>query len=31
MVTEIAQIDVAPGTEREFEAGVSKARELFGR
>jgi heme-degrading monooxygenase HmoA len=31
MVTEIAQIDVAPGTEREFEAGVAKARELFGR
>ena len=31
MVTEIAQIDIAPGTEREFEAGVAKARELFGR
>ena len=31
MVTEIAQIDVAPGTECEFEAGVAKARELFGR
>jgi heme-degrading monooxygenase HmoA len=31
MVTEIAQIDVTPGTETEFEAGVAKARELFGR
>ena len=31
MVTEIAQIDVSPGMEREFEAGVSNARALFGR
>ena len=31
MVTEIAQIDVSPGMEREFEAGVGKARAIFGR
>ena len=31
MVTEIAQIDVTPGTEDEFEAGVNKARAIFGR
>ena len=28
MITEIAQIDVKPGMEREFEAGVAKAREI---
>ena len=26
MITEIAQIDVKPGTEKEFEAAVAKAR-----
>ncbi len=31
MVTEIAQIDVKPGTEAAFEAGVEKARSVFGR
>ena len=31
MVTEIAQIDVKPGTEKEFEAAVAKARAAFGR
>jgi len=31
MITEIAQIEVKPGTEREFEAAVAKAREVFGR
>src|SRR5258705_12656523 len=31
MVTEIAQIDVKPGTEKEFEAAVAKARPLFLR
>ena len=31
MVTEIAQIDVKPGMESEFEAGVGKARAVFGR
>ena len=31
MITEIAQIDVKPGTEKDFEAGVAKARELFLR
>ena len=31
MVTEIAQIDVSPGMESEFEAGVGKARAIFGR
>jgi heme-degrading monooxygenase HmoA len=29
MVTEIAQIDVKPGMEREFEEGVEKARPIF--
>ena len=31
MVTEIAQIDVKPGMEAEFEAGVAKAAPLFQR
>jgi heme-degrading monooxygenase HmoA len=31
MITEIAQIDVKPGSEKEFEAAVAKARPLFLR
>jgi heme-degrading monooxygenase HmoA len=31
MITEIAQIDVKPGTEKYFEAAVAKARPLFLR
>ena len=31
MITEIAQIDVKPGTEKDFEAAVAKARAAFGR
>jgi heme-degrading monooxygenase HmoA len=31
MVTEIAQIDVKPGSEKDFEAAVAKARDAFGR
>jgi len=31
MITEIAQIDIKPGLEREFEAGVAKAVPLFRR
>ena len=31
MITEIAQIDVKPGTEAEFEAAVGKAKAIFGR
>lgn len=31
MITEIAQIDVKPGMETEFEAGVTKAAPLFKR
>jgi heme-degrading monooxygenase HmoA len=31
MVTEIAQIDVKPGMEGEFERGVQKARSIFAR
>ncbi len=31
MITEIAQIDVKPGMESEFEAGVTKAAPLFKR
>jgi heme-degrading monooxygenase HmoA len=31
MILEIAQIDVKPGTETEFEAGVQKAVPLFKR
>jgi heme-degrading monooxygenase HmoA len=31
MVTEIAQIDVKPGSEKDFEAAVAKARPLFLR
>ncbi|MGZ5804642.1 MAG: antibiotic biosynthesis monooxygenase family protein [Xanthobacteraceae bacterium] len=31
MVTEIAQIDVKPGSEAEFEQGVEKARAIFAR
>ena len=31
MVLEIAQIDVKPGLEAEFEAGVAKAAPLFKR
>jgi len=31
MVTEIAQIDIKPGMEAEFESGVQKAAPLFKR
>lgn len=31
MITEIAQIDVKPGSEKDFEAAVEKARPLFLR
>ena len=31
MITEIAQIDVKPGMEAEFETGVAKATPLFKR
>ena len=31
MITEIAQIDVKPGSEPEFEAGVAKAAPIFKR
>ena len=31
MVTEIAQIEVKPGTEKDFEAAVVKAKPLFQR
>src|SRR5438105_13407680 len=31
MITEVAQIDVKPGTEKDFEAAVAKARAAFGR
>jgi len=31
MVTEIAQIEIKPGMEAEFEAGVAKAAPLFKR
>ena len=31
MITEIAQIDIKPGTEKDFEAAVGKARALFLR
>jgi len=31
MITEIAQIDVIPGSEKDFEAAVAKARTLFLR
>ena len=31
MVLEIAQVDVKPGLESEFEAGVAKAASLFKR
>jgi heme-degrading monooxygenase HmoA len=31
MITEIAQIDVKPGMEAEFEAGVAKAVPIFER
>jgi heme-degrading monooxygenase HmoA len=31
MILEIAQIDVKPGTEAEFEAGVTKAAPIFQR
>ena len=31
MILEIAQIDVKPGSEKEFEAGVKKAAPLFQR
>ena len=31
MITEIAQIDVKPGMEQEFEAGVAKAAPVFKR
>ncbi len=31
MITEIAQIDIKPGTEADFEAGVKKAVPIFQR
>ena len=31
MITEIAQIDIKPGMEAEFEAGVAKALPIFER
>src|SRR5438552_18531111 len=31
MITEIAQIDVKPGSENDFEAAVAKAKAAFGR
>ncbi|CCE07209.1 conserved hypothetical protein [Bradyrhizobium sp. STM 3843] len=31
MITEIAQIEVKPGSEKDFEAAVAKARPLFLR
>src|ERR1700757_1342815 len=31
MITEIAQIDVKPGSEKDFEAAVARARAAFGR
>ena len=31
MITEIAQIDVKPGSESDFEAAVEKAKAAFGR
>jgi len=31
MITEIAQIEVRPGSEKDFEAGVAKAKPLFMR
>ena len=31
MITEIAQIDIKPGTEAEFETGVKNAAPLFQR
>jgi heme-degrading monooxygenase HmoA len=31
MITEIAQIEVKPGSEKEFEAAVAKAKPLFLR
>src|ERR1700750_858986 len=31
MITEIAQIDVKPGTEEDFEGAVAKTRPLFQR
>jgi heme-degrading monooxygenase HmoA len=31
MITEIAQIDIKPGHEQDFEAAVGKARVAFGR
>ena len=29
MITEIAQIEIKPGTEKDYEAAVAKARPLF--
>jgi heme-degrading monooxygenase HmoA len=31
MITEIAQIEIKPGSELDFEAAVAKARATFGR
>jgi heme-degrading monooxygenase HmoA len=31
MITEIAQIEIKPGSEKDFEAAVDKARAAFGR
>ena len=31
MLTEIAQIDVKPGSEKDFEAAIAKAEQVFRR
>ncbi len=31
MITEIAQIEIKPGSEADFEAAVAEARDAFGR
>ena len=31
MITEIAQIDIKPGSEKEFEAAIAKAEPIFKR
>lgn len=31
MITEIAQIEIKPGSEKDFEAAVAKAQEIFKR
>jgi heme-degrading monooxygenase HmoA len=31
MITEIAQIDIKPGSEKDFEAAIAKAQAIFKR